>query len=118
MEDKTLSPEEVLWMEFDVERHKRTFIAYLEVIIDSDGNIIYAIPSHQQLLIAMTGKTVQQLEEEIPLECMFDATAWLCKQVGCIAVWYDKYVGEPNDIQKETLGMLKRHGVYSGPIHI
>lgn len=116
MEEKTLTKEEVLHMEFDIERHKQTFIAYLEVIIDPDGNVMYAVPSHQQSLVAITGKTLRQLDAEIPPEYMFDVTEWLCKQTGYIAVWYDGYVGEANDIQKETLAQLKQAGVYIGRI--
>lgn len=35
-----------LYSQFDVSKHKQTYTNYLEVIIDSDGNVMYAVPSH------------------------------------------------------------------------
>lgn len=43
--------------DFDIQKHKETFIDYLEVIIDVNGRIMYAVPSHQEKLIAMVGGT-------------------------------------------------------------
>lgn len=37
---------------FDIETHKKTFKNYLEVIILENGRIVYAVPSHQEKLIA------------------------------------------------------------------
>lgn len=37
-----------VYSEFDIEHHKKTFIHYLEVVIDGNGKIMYAVPSHQK----------------------------------------------------------------------
>ena len=33
---------------FDIEQHKAKYKNYLEVIIDANGTIMYAVPSHQE----------------------------------------------------------------------
>lgn len=36
-----------LYSKFDIDKHAETFINYLEVIIDENGVVHYAVPSHQ-----------------------------------------------------------------------
>ena len=36
-----------IYCDFDIEKHKQTYINYLEVMILRDGTIVYAVPSHQ-----------------------------------------------------------------------
>lgn len=38
---------------FNPKLHKQTFIHYLEVIIDENGKIMYAVPSHQDNMIKL-----------------------------------------------------------------
>ena len=45
-----------LHSEFDIEKHKKTFPHYLEVIIGPTGKVAYAVPSHQYALIAIACK--------------------------------------------------------------
>lgn len=40
-----------LYCKFDIQKHKETYKNYLEVIIDEEGSIHYAVPSHQEFLI-------------------------------------------------------------------
>lgn len=44
-------PSEILRGPFDIETHKGAFVHYLEVCIDRDGVIRYAVPSHQRWLL-------------------------------------------------------------------
>src|SRR5690606_29819 len=48
-----MNEQQVLHSPFDMETHKNTFINYLEVVIDADGTIMYAVPSHQEKLIRL-----------------------------------------------------------------
>ena len=95
---------------FDYKTHRENFINYLEVIILEDGEIVYAVPSHQQKLIELYCKkhnvTPRELQEIIPLqESPID---WLIYNLGVISVWYE-FIYRPKEItdkQKEALERL------------
>lgn len=42
-----------IYCAFDLEKHKQTYVQYLEVVILEDGTVEYAVPSHQEKLIAL-----------------------------------------------------------------
>lgn len=106
---------------FEVEKHKKTYINYLEVIIDENGVVEYAIPSHQEKLVSdackRLGVTRQKLYEMCPKEYYLDFMSWLCKITGCCSVWNEFVIGyEFSDKQIETLRLLKANEVYKGEI--
>lgn len=110
-----------LYSEFDIEQHKKTFIHYLEVVIDENGRIMYAVPSHQEKLIALACEKLNVTREELnamcPQEYYFDFMTWLCKMSGACAVWEnqvmrDKFTAE----QIKALKRLKDEGLYLGEI--
>ena len=102
-----------LYSEFDFEQHAKHFICYCEVIIDEDGVCHYAIPSHQQYLIKMICKkrniSRKQFEESIK-DMLFIDIDWLLEQANAIAVYYEFYIGKPNDKQQATLNKLQETG--------
>lgn len=95
-------------------------INYLEVIIDEDGKIYYAVPSHQQALIRVACQklncTEQELSDMCPQEYYCNFNIWLSMQAKCTCVWNDFYEGVLNDKQKESLIYLKENGLYNGLI--
>lgn len=117
--------QEVLHSEFDIETHKNIFVNYLEVIIDDEGKIMYAVPSHMENLIEIYMERYNVTREEIvykltyepPWEYGLDVSAWLCEKLHCICVWFDGYKGKPNQIQLNKLKTLRLSGVYHGPVH-
>lgn len=109
-------PNEVLHGPFDIETHKDTFVHYLEVCIESDGTVHYAVPSHQRWLLErfMDREGIEaDLEawERIP---PYGVTDWLCREIGCIAVWEDRFSGVPNAKQRAALRRLRLVGLYKG----
>ncbi len=109
-------PSEVLRGPFDIETHKGTFVHYLEVCIDRDGIIHYAVPSHQRWLL---GRFMDRDGVETDLEALsrippYGGMEWLCRELGCIAVWESRVVGEPNAKQRAALRRLKLAGLYRG----
>ena len=87
--------QKVLNSPFDLETHKKTFIAYLEVIIDSEGNVMYAVPSHQQAMIRIATEKLNVTKKrlfEMYDSSWFDTIEWLSGITGCISVWFDNYV--------------------------
>jgi hypothetical protein len=115
-----MNEQEVLRKPFDVETHKKTFIRYLEVVILEDGTIVYAIPSHQEKLIAVACQkhsvTRDQLADMCPPEYYFDYMAWLCEMSGCVSVWINHIFGSPNNRQLESLKMLADERLYEGEV--
>lgn len=110
-----------LYSDFDINQHKKIFIHYLEVVIDENGNIMYAVPSHQEKQIALACEKLNITREELnamcPQEYYFDLMTWLCKVSGACAVWenfiqYDKLAKQ----QARALQMLKENGLYLGEI--
>lgn len=110
-----------VYSEFDVELHKKTFIHYLEVVIDENGKIMYAVPSHQEKIIKIACEklniTRDRLNEMCPEEYYFEFMTWLSRMSGACAVWEnqvmgDKFTGE----QIKALQMLKNDGLYLGEI--
>ena len=112
--------QKVLNSPFDLETHKKTFIAYLEVIIDSEGNVMYAVPSHQQAMIRIATEKLNVTKErlfEMYDSSWFDTIEWLSGITGCISVWFDDYVGEPNEKQLDVLRKFRNEGIYVGPTY-
>lgn len=114
--------QEVLKSKFDINIHKETFINYLEVVILEDGTIEYAVPSHQLKVINIITQsrniTHQQVSDLCPPEFYFDYNTWLCSEAKAIMVWNDFYVGEPNDVQIQTLLKLMQAGLYNGKVEV
>ena len=117
--------QEVLNSPFNIKTHKETFVSYLEVIIDEDGKIFYAVPSHTHKLceIYMNRFSVDNYEKtkkeivEAAWSASLDMCEYLCVKTGCIAVWFQGYRGEPNQTQLNKLKTLRLSGVYMGPVH-
>lgn len=108
-----------VYSDFDIEQHKRVFTNYLEVIIDEDGKIMYAVPSHQEKLIKLACEKLNVTREELnamcPKEYYLDFMTWLCKVSGACAVWnnhIEKY--ELTEHQTKSLKTLKDNGLYRG----
>ena len=110
----------VLNSPFDLETHKKTFISYLEVIIDFEGNVMYAVPSHQQAMIRIATEKLNVTEERLFKMYAWsgcDTIEWLSGITGCISVWFDNYVGEPNEKQLDVLRKFRDEGIYIGPTY-
>lgn len=110
-----------VYSDFDMEQHKKTFKNYLEVVIDENGKIMYAVPSHQEKLIKLACEKLKVTREELnamcPQEYYFDFVTWLCKVYGACAVWnyhIEKY--RLTEWQIKALEALKDNGLYHGEI--
>lgn len=107
---------------FDLEKHKQTFVRYLEVVILEDGTVEYAVPSHQEKLIALAckkhGVSRDGLNAMCPREYYSDFLTWLCMQADAVAVWNNAccYGRSINRKQLATMRKLKMAGVYSGAV--
>lgn len=109
----------VLHSPFDIETHKATFVNYLEVCIDPEGTVHYAVPSHQKWLMGryMDEKGYDSEErawEDFPVADF--GIGCLARLVGCVAVWSDWHVGKPNARQRLALRRLKEAGLYEGAL--
>lgn len=111
-----------LYSEFDIDKHKETFIDYLEVIINNEGKIIYAVPSHiykleELIKNQLNLQNIQEVKDLCPINMWADYINWLLKTSGCVAVWNDfcmYYIA--NRKQIATLRLLKMKGLYKGQI--
>lgn len=107
---------------FSIERHKKTYFFYLEIIIDRDGDAHYAYPSHQEWLVHRLCEdrhmTRDEVEKACPKEFYFDYMRWLLRETGCVSVWYEFCVacGKINAAQRKTLEACLEAGIYAGKI--
>ena len=110
----------VMQKPFDIQTHKRTFVDYLEIVLDENGDAHYAVPSHQMWLRNYAAKklnlTQEELSDRCPMAYWCDVTLWLTKITGCVAVWDVAYVGTLNSKQKAMLELLQLEGLYKGKI--
>ena len=110
-----------VYSDFDIHKHKQTFRDYLEVIIDADGHIMYAVPSHQEKLIAMVmehqGWTRQQLMDNCPRRYYFAFLEWLLLMADAVSVWSGFCLAPaPNSKHIAALCSLHEAGIYTGAI--
>lgn len=108
-----------VYSDFDIEQHKKTFVNYLEVVIDENGIIMYAVPSHQEKLIKIACEKLNVTRGELnamcPEEYYFDFITWLCKVSGACAAWnyhIEKY--RLTEQQIKAIKALKDNGLYHG----
>lgn len=110
-----------VYSDFDIQKHKETFIDYLEVIINANGHIMYAVPSHQEKLIAMVmearGWTRQELMEHCPERFHCSFLDWLLLVADAVSVWSAFCIAPaPRPKHIEALRRLSEAGLYTGAI--
>lgn len=112
--------QEVLHKPFSIEKHKETFVNYLEVCIDPCGIVHYAVPSHQEWMIQeymkMRSCSREDAYNEVSAEHICDFMEWLAKETMSVAVWNDYIIGKPNRFQRMALSELQRNGLYFGDL--
>jgi len=113
-------PEDTFSKPFSIERHKKTFVNYLEAVIDVNGIVHYAIPSHERALCNMIcmkkGLTLDQLIELAKASGgLYDWINWLMDESECICVYTQGYAYPrhtiPSPEQKKTLSELIEAGL-------
>ena len=110
-----------LYCQFDTEKHKKTFINYLEVVILEDGTIEYAVPSHQEKAIKIACGKLQcdrdYFIDVISKDHLIDWYEWLMDTAGVIMVC-DRQVHFHNitQAQIDSLKKLKESGLYFGAV--
>ena len=100
-------------------RNPKSFIRYCEIIIDLYGNIILALPSHQEAVIKYAMEKEHQSRKEVAksIPISYSPFAWLLDKYGLIAVWYEGYEygtyknKKPNRFQRKSLVLLKKYGL-------
>lgn len=95
--------------EFDLKKHKEKFINYLEVVIEPNGKIHYAVPSHQ-LFLEKYGAKINNISQEdfvesCPTEYWGDYLNWLINETNCVSVWSIGYM-KPETITEEQIKVL------------
>lgn len=100
---------------------RKKYVNYLEILIEKDGHILYAVPSHQEKAIALACEkqcvTRRELLDMCPKNRYYDFIDWLLEQTGAIAVW-TKHCVAPSATRKQVAALrrLKMAGVYKGAI--
>lgn len=109
-----------VYSKFDINQHKKTFINYLEVMISPDGEVSYAVPSHQQFAENIACKLLNRTRDSIIEQCPIyvDYLDFLLNLTGYVAVWNDFIaIGSQRKLTKNqrfTLRQLKQEGLYKG----
>ena len=125
----TSEDENVLHQPFDMEKHKKTFIHYLEIVILEDGTIEYAVPSHNKKLESICCEKLgikpfeyfssPQLTDDFKSKYGNNWWYWedyLYETSKAICVWENMYRGTPNKEQLYKLKQLKDNELYLGEL--
>ena len=114
------SIEETFSMPFSIERHIHTFVNYCECVIDEDGTILYAIPSHERKLMEIVMNRLNLTREELVDKAeqengQWDWINWLMRNSKCMCVYTCGYAIPTDDFmtdkQKESLQSLINAGL-------
>lgn len=117
-----MTEQEVLRGPFDIELHKRTFIDYFEVVLDVEGVVHYAVPSHQEFLIQKAMERNHWTREQLIAACPPEMQGWFLEWLiqesgGYIPVWQNFVLDYPlNTRQLQTLAELKEEGLFCGAV--
>lgn len=100
-----------------VGENKDNFNGYCEILIDSNGLVIIATPSHQVALVDCSVEDSQytkyQIWDIVPNEC--DPTTYLSDRFNYVVVWYNGII-VPYDVnmeQIETINLLMSNNIIS-----
>jgi hypothetical protein len=88
---------------------------YCEAIVQKNGNIVYAEPSHTLRLQIMWGVPAQELFEggpkrdELSRLMPFSASPihWLAEVLGCVVLWYESIIFPP-DYTKDQMASVRK----------
>lgn len=98
-------------------KHPLDWINYCEILIDSDGSVILARPSHQEALIRYCMKKYSLSRKDfldtIPIWC---GNGYIVEKENLICVWYNalllpKDILELNSLQRNTIKNLEDAGL-------
>lgn len=105
--------DETIHGSFDIEKHKKVFIEYLECVITEDGVIHYAVPSHGEFLIKLEMEKRSMTRDEFMELAIRNlwAPEDLALDMHAIMTWSGRIFGKPNEAQEKTLQFLRDHGV-------
>ena len=107
-------PQEVLHSTFDFDVHNETFRNYCEVVIDSDGVISYAVPSHIDCLRRMYRERMRSdPDDDCPRNMYGDYLGWLSEKLEACVVYTGMFGRFYNDAQRRQLMRLQMHGCCS-----
>ena len=110
-----------LYCPFDIEKHKKTYINYLEVVILEDGTIEYAVPSHQEKAISIACKKLHcdrdHFIDVVSKDHIMDWYEWLIDTAGVVMVWDRQlHFHSITQAQIDSLKKLKEAELYFGSI--
>lgn len=95
---------------FDKNLHMQTFINYLEAIIEPSGEVHYAVPSHVEKLIKLSGEPKEAIYTKMPGTA--SPLHWLLEYTGCVSIWSEFHMGTPvTETQKGVLDDLIASGL-------
>lgn len=100
-----------MYSDFDLGQHKASEYRYdTEVVILPNGKIEYAMPSHTEKLISLTGLHRDVIYDLMPVTA--SPIHWLVDFTGCISVWNHGHLGMPKSKEQQTsLKLLIREGL-------
>ena len=88
-----------------IKHHSNNFVNYCEIVIHSNGDCEYCIPSHQKKLIELTG-----LKEDVVWDIispMDDVMKTLCNMTNCVSVWYEYQIYPDTMSKKQRKALIK-----------
>jgi hypothetical protein len=100
-------------------QNKNKFYNYCEVVIDPYGNIILAVPSHQETVIRYMMEKENMTREDVmnTIPASYSPHHLIIDKYQLITVWYHGYTHgthvnkRPNRFQRKALNILESNGL-------
>ena len=96
---------EILHSKFDVEVHSKHFINYCEVIVLPNGEVEYAVPSHERKAIEIFKRKFNLSDEDLNNLSKELSIEYICEKCNLIMLWCD-YAFTPIKITQEQVNTL------------
>ena len=78
---------------------------YCEIVISPTGDVEYAIPSHLYKLMAITGKSKEEIRQLMPMRA--SPIHWLIEYTGYGVCWYSSFL-LPIGYSKRQIAVIRR----------
>lgn len=78
---------------------------YCEIVISPTGDVEYAIPSHLYKLMAITGKSKEEIRQLMPMRA--SPIHWLIEHTGYGVCWYSSFI-LPIGYSKRQIAVIRR----------
>lgn len=93
-----------------VDKYPSLFVHYFEAVIDRNGLVYFACPSHERKILELLNKQFEIKTENEPWRSALD----YADDYGYAVIWYNRVLGNLNKFQRNTINKLREYNILQG----